>query len=399
MINNFTARVILLFVLLILIAPVRVISADQPVVHALLFYSPTCPHCYQVITEDLPPILEQYGEQVLILGINTYTEGGNKIFKSALEQFNIPQENAGVPLLVIGETVLIGSIDIPQRLPEMIVAGLASGGIDWPAIPGLDLLLKDEAISEPTEGNPGERASEETAVADNQLSESGTELPAEGIKEEAETQQNQVSKVTGEFGGSINAIETMTMTDRFMQDKTGNSISTIVLVGMLLSVVVSGVVVVRPLHFQKPWPNWIISLLLVIGIGVASYMAYVEITQSEAVCGPVGDCNMVQQSPYASLFGLIPIGLLGIVGYLAIGVMWLITLYGDRKWRKVALLCLWILSLLGTLFSIYLTFLEPFVIGASCAWCLTSAVVMTLIFWNSTARIQDAGGLIQLTIF
>ena len=33
----------------------------------------------------------------------------------------------------------------------------------------------------------------------------------------------------------------------------------------------------------------------------------------------------------------------------------------------------------GTLFSIYLTFLEPFVIGAVCAWCLTSAVVMTLL--------------------
>jgi len=130
---------------------------------------------------------------------------------------------------------------------------------------------------------------------------------------------------------------------------------------------------------------------------VASYMAYVEITQSEAVCGPVGDCNTVQQSPYASLFGLIPIGLLGVLGYLVIGVIWLITLYGDRKWRKAALLCLWVLSLLGTLFSIYLTFLEPFIIGASCVWCLTSAVVMTLLFWNSTARIQDAGGLRQLT--
>ena len=38
----------------------------------------------------------------------------------------------------------------------------------------------------------------------------------------------------------------------------------------------------------------------------------------------------------------------------------------------------------GVLFSIYLTFLEPFVIGASCAWCLSSAIVMTLILWAST---------------
>ena len=35
----------------------------------------------------------------------------------------------------------------------------------------------------------------------------------------------------------------------------------------------------------------------------------------------------------------------------------------------------------GILFSIYLTFLEPFVIGATCVWCLTSAVVTTSLFW------------------
>jgi uncharacterized membrane protein len=33
----------------------------------------------------------------------------------------------------------------------------------------------------------------------------------------------------------------------------------------------------------------------------------------------------------------------------------------------------------GTLFSIYLTFLEPFVIGATCAWCLTSAILITIL--------------------
>ena len=64
----------------------------------------------------------------------------------------IPQEIAGVPLLVIGETVLIGSVDIPQKLPELIESGLASGGIDWPAIPGLEPLLNEEAVSEPAKG-------------------------------------------------------------------------------------------------------------------------------------------------------------------------------------------------------------------------------------------------------
>jgi uncharacterized membrane protein len=42
------------------------------------------------------------------------------------------------------------------------------------------------------------------------------------------------------------------------------------------------------------------------------------------------------------------------------------------------------MALGATGFSIYLTFLEPFVIGASCAWCLTSAVATTLILLAAT---------------
>jgi uncharacterized membrane protein len=37
----------------------------------------------------------------------------------------------------------------------------------------------------------------------------------------------------------------------------------------------------------------------------------------------------------------------------------------------------------GVLFSNYLTFLEPFVIGATCARCLTSAIIMTALLWLS----------------
>ena len=36
-------------------------------------------------------------------------------------------------------------------------------------------------------------------------------------------------------------------------------------------------------------------------------------------------------------------------------------------------------TLFGVLFSLYLTILEPFVIRAVCAWCLTSAVLVTLL--------------------
>jgi uncharacterized membrane protein len=48
------------------------------------------------------------------------------------------------------------------------------------------------------------------------------------------------------------------------------------------------------------------------------------------------------------------------------------------------------MALIGVLFSIYLTFLEPFVIGATCMWCLSSAIVVTLIMLLSVEQARAA---------
>jgi uncharacterized membrane protein len=39
----------------------------------------------------------------------------------------------------------------------------------------------------------------------------------------------------------------------------------------------------------------------------------------------------------------------------------------------------------GTLFSAWLTFLEPFVIGATCMWCVLSALTMLALLWLTGA--------------
>ena len=122
-------------------------------------------------------------------------------------------------------------------------------------------------------------------------------------------------------------------------------------------------------------------VLALIGTGVAAYLSYIEVTQVEAACGPVGDCNTVNQSEYATLFGFLPVGVLGLVGYALIFLLWGARRSGPVSLRGLMSLGLWACALLGTLFSAYLTFLEPFVIGATCIWCLTSAVVITLLLW------------------
>jgi uncharacterized membrane protein len=132
---------------------------------------------------------------------------------------------------------------------------------------------------------------------------------------------------------------------------------------------------------MQPWPDWIIVLIIVICLAVAGYMSYVEVNQVKAVCGPIGDCDAVQQSEYAWLFGALPVGVFGMIGYLVMLVSWLMWKNGNNTLKRPAALMFMAFAIFGTLFSIYLTFLEPFVIGATCAWCLTSAVLMALLLW------------------
>ncbi len=315
-------------------------QAQQPVVHAVMFYSPACGHCAQIIEQFLPELDRQYGSQLIIYGVNTYSETGNALFASYVELFDVPDERQAVPTLVVGDQVLLGSNEIPEQFPGIIEDGLKNGGIDWPGIDGLI-----EAMESSTEGT-----TEETTPI----------------------------------------IHEMTLQEKFKSDLAGNILSVVVLLGMLVVLVLTGVNLSKdPDPNKKVAPNWLIPLLSVIGIGVAGYLAYVELNQVEAVCGPVGNCNTVQQSEYATLFGILPIGVLGVMGYLAIIILWLARLLDLPGYTRILNLGLFGITLFGMLFSIYLTFLEPFVIGATCMWCLSSAVIMTILFLLTAGKLND----------
>jgi uncharacterized membrane protein len=133
-------------------------------------------------------------------------------------------------------------------------------------------------------------------------------------------------------------------------------------------------------------PGWLIAVVALAGLAAAVYLAFVEANDAQAFCGAVGDCNTVQASRYARLFGVLPIGVMGVVGYALMLAAWLVSAVADgalADWADVALL---VMALGGVAFSAYLTFLEPFVIGATCAWCLTSALVMLLLLWLAAPR-------------
>jgi len=54
------------------------------------------------------------------------------------------------------------------------------------------------------------------------------------------------------------------------------------------------------------------------------------------------------------------------------------------KLEKPAAIGFWGMAFFAVIFSLYLTYLEPFVIKAVCLWCLTSAVIVTLLLLLGT---------------
>jgi uncharacterized membrane protein len=335
----------LILILILVAVPLNQAGAQEPVIHAVLFYSKDCSHCNEVMEEHLPPLVQKYGEQLEIVGVDVNHEVGLQMYQAMLDQYRVPDDRVGVPTLVVGSNILVGSTEIPETLPDIIEQGLAQGGIDWPEIPGLMEVLAAQTDS--------------SAV---QIS----------------SAQNPIEQPLPEETGPM-------FLQRFMSDPIANTIAVIVLLLMVACVILVGYKFLNGADSRLfHWPAWAIPLLAILGMGVAFYLSFVEITKTEAICGPVGNCNSVQESQYAYLFGIIPIGALGLVGYAAILAAWIFQQYGPKSWAKFLTLAIWVFAWFGILFTIYLTFLEPFVIGATCAWCITSAVLMTLVFLASS---------------
>jgi uncharacterized membrane protein len=138
------------------------------------------------------------------------------------------------------------------------------------------------------------------------------------------------------------------------------------------------------------WQKWAIPISILGGLAVAGYLTFIEATSAPVMCGPSGGCAQVQNSKYAVLFGILPVGVLGLIGYLAILAGWIVWQFGPQATQKLGALSIWGMCIFGVLFSIYLTFLEPFVIGATCMWCISSAVLMILLLLISTPAAQQA---------
>ena len=122
-----------------------------------------------------------------------------------------------------------------------------------------------------------------------------------------------------------------------------------------------------------------VALLSLIGIFVAAYLYLYKIGKIGSVMCGTGGCETVQLSRWSSFLGM-DVALIGLVGYAGLFALALVSLQPRlaHDHRPVRLLA--VLSGIGALFAVYLTWLELFVIHAICRWCVASAVIITAIF-------------------
>lgn len=380
---------LIIVVLTMLLLPT--VKAQDPVVYGVFFYSPTCPHCHEVIDNHWPGIAARFGNQLNVLFVDVSTREGGDLMQAAFNTGLL--ESGAVPQLIIGTQVMVGSYDIPFYAPSVIEQGLAVGGIGYPPIPNIESWFEQAGLSEFASINSkGISLSADPAnfVAIGVLFALLTSLILIIIAAWQVFGMNKAQLLTAlstQIGWWMLLISALTgfslaLTLLFGSDE----LFVMGLASVIGLIFLAFIAIIGRKPTLRDVPNWLVPLTLIVGILSASYLSYVEMTLSDAVCGVMGNCNLVQQSEYAQIGG-IPIGFIGVAGYITMLLIWLI---GRGEYKQFANSVLLVFTVLGTLFSIYLTFLEPFVIGATCVWCLLSALVMLMLLWLIAPSVLEA---------
>jgi len=135
----------------------------------------------------------------------------------------------------------------------------------------------------------------------------------------------------------------------------------------------------------------VVGMLAFIGVFVSTYLTLYKFGYIGSLQCAVGSCETVNTSRWATFLGL-PVAAWGLgfyVSALALVLAGIQERYADSRGVALALVALtgW-----GVLFSGWLTYLELFVIDAICIWCVTSAVIVLVMFAISLAEYRDLAG-------
>lgn len=132
-------KIFLILLLSLLAVPAQ--AQSEPIVHGILFFRETCPHCHEFIQNDYPSYVEEFGTQFELLFVDIQTAQGQSAIRAAVDVYEIPRERQAVPMMILGDTVLVGTYEIEEQARPIIREALNNDGLAWPDIPGFDAML------------------------------------------------------------------------------------------------------------------------------------------------------------------------------------------------------------------------------------------------------------------
>lgn len=127
---------------------------------------------------------------------------------------------------------------------------------------------------------------------------------------------------------------------------------------------------------NKKWPAIAISVVAFLGFLDATYLTVEHFLGRVPTCSLIKGCDIVTTSQYSTI-GMVPIALLGSIYYLSVFLLAII--YLDNK-RDGFLFLASRITLAGFFTSLYLVYLQIFVIKAICMYCILSAIGSTTLF-------------------
>lgn len=130
------------------------------------------------------------------------------------------------------------------------------------------------------------------------------------------------------------------------------------------------------------------ALVALAGMFVALYLTLYKLGYIGTLVCAVGSCETVQTSKWATFLGF-PVGAWGVAYYVAVLGLSLAGLAPALAERRGVSQLLVALTGFGVLFSLWLTYLELFVIHAVCQWCVISAILATVLFLICWLDLRD----------
>jgi uncharacterized membrane protein len=132
----------------------------------------------------------------------------------------------------------------------------------------------------------------------------------------------------------------------------------------------------------------IVAALALAGIFISLYLTLYKIGVIGELSCSIGSCETVNLSKWSKFLGL-PVAAWGLFFYLDVFAIALVGTMPRFENEPLISLVLTAEAAVGVLFSAWLTYLELRVIHAICIWCVTSAVVVTLIFLTSALDLRE----------